>query len=223
MSDKADNKAQEKKDKGGAEAGGAAAEKAGAKPPGVVKLLLFVGMPLMVVQAGIAYYLISHFMPAPGGHAASAEESATASEEHAEGDDSTAVESEEHGEAGSEGSHGKAPAKTDALGDSPEEKAEQFTHYVKDIIINPAATAGTRFLNVSFAFDYGREKLKAELEESDFRVRDAIINVLVTKRIDEIDGAEDKELLREQILTVVNNLLKTGRIRKVYFTNFVIQ
>jgi flagellar basal body-associated protein FliL len=219
-------KDKDKKDKSGAAtpaATPASVETVQPKPPGMIKLFLFVAMPLMMFQAGIAYFLISRYMPAPGAHAQPPRESADSTADHGqETDTSAAAAVAGHGEERKATAEAKA-THGDPFQDTPEEKNNRFTHHIKDIIVNPAATAGTRFLNVSFAFDYGREKLKDELEAEDFRLRDAIINLLVTKRIDEIDGADDKELLRQQTLTVVNELLKTGRVRKIYFTNFVIQ
>ncbi len=225
MADKRNDqeKDKDKKEKPATAPGAAPAAPAQSKPPGLIKLFLFVAMPLMIFQAGIAYFLISRYMPAPGTHAQPPRETSASTPDHdQETDSSASMAGEEHGDGNEANADGKK-TKNKSLQDTPEEKDHRLTHYIKDIIVNPAATAGTRFLNVSFAFDYGREKLKDELEAEDFRLRDAIINLLVTKRIDEIDGADDKELLREQVLTVVNDLLKTGRIRKVYFTNFVIQ
>lgn len=221
--DKEPEKEKDKKEKPQVVAAAAApVQKAPPKPPGMIKLFLFVAMPLMVFQAGIAYFLISRYMTPLSAPTKSGEHPSPESDTHEQTSDSTSTDSESHEGKASDAKQGQT-AHSKLLDDTEEEKNHSFTHYLKDIIVNPAATAGTRFLNVSFAFDYGREKLKDELEGEDFRIRDAIINLLVTKRIDEIDGADDKELLRQQTLTVVNDMLKIGRIRKVYFTNFVIQ
>jgi flagellar basal body-associated protein FliL len=213
------DKTKDKKDKPAAEASLASSPApAAAKPPGVLKLFLFVAMPLMLVQAGVAYFLISKYSPA--GPAAS--NRVVASDHPESAPDSNGDGSTSHAQGESKIKHRTAQA-GDPMDDTKEEKANQYTHFVKDVIINPAATAGTRFLNVSMAFEYGRERLQRELESEDFRIRDALINILVSKRIDEIDGADDKERLRQELLAAVNGMLKTGRIRKIYFTNFVIQ
>ena len=218
-----------KEEKAAVEVTAAAPPAPASKSPGVLKLFLFVAMPMMVFQAALAYFLITRFAGGPDGSVGAAQ--AKAMDEVIVAGDSTAGGQSGEGrgghEATGEGEPGKATAARAQMSAPPPETKEEsqasYTYYVKDIIINPAATAGTRFLNLSLALEFGRESLGSELEKEDFRVRDSIINILIGKRIDEIDGVADKERLRLEIRDAVNSLLRSGRVRKVYFINFVLQ
>ena len=94
---------------------------------------------------------------------------------------------------------------------------------INEIIVNPARTEGRRFLNVSVAFQFSDAIVGTELEKRNIQVRDVLISILTSKPVDAIDDAEEKDQLRQEILTNVNALLTTGKVEKVYFSNFVMQ
>lgn len=97
---------------------------------------------------------------------------------------------------------------------------------IKDIIVNPAGTGGTRYLNTSVGLEVENEELFIELESRIPQIRDSLIDILVGKTIEQLDGVEDKRLLREEILTRINEILpetKNGKVAHVYLIDFVIQ
>ncbi|MCD6335846.1 MAG: flagellar basal body-associated FliL family protein [Candidatus Latescibacteria bacterium] len=97
---------------------------------------------------------------------------------------------------------------------------------IKDIIVNPAGTDGTRYLNTTVGLEVENDQLIAELESRMPQIRDSLIDILVGKTIEELDGVEDKRLLREEILTRINDILpetKNGKVAHVYLIDFVIQ
>ena len=97
---------------------------------------------------------------------------------------------------------------------------------IKDIIVNPAGTDGTRYLNTTVGLEVENDQLIAELESRMPQIRDSLIDILVGKTSEELDGVEDKRLLREEILTRINDILpetKNGKVAHVYLIDFVIQ
>lgn len=153
-----------------------------AKSGGVMKTVLMVGIPLMLVQTGIAYVVISKFVAAPAAVAV-----AEVAEETNEGDE------------------------------------QGMLYMVEDLIVNPAGTNGTRFLNTSIALEYYEKKLESELAEKNVMIRDVILSILLSKTLDELDGVANKDSLRSEILDKCNQKLRNGKLTRVYFTNFVMQ
>ena len=94
---------------------------------------------------------------------------------------------------------------------------------IKDIVINPAATGGTRFLSVSFAFELESEELKAEFEAREAVIRDALITILSSKTIAQLTDPKQKEIARYQIKKRLSDLMKTDELAGVYYTDFVLQ
>jgi flagellar basal body-associated protein FliL len=54
-------------------------------------------------------------------------------------------------------------------------------------------------------------------------VRDAMIVLLSSKQLSDITDFEGKALLKEDILERLNDLLDTGSVQSVLFTEFVVQ
>ncbi len=147
---------------------------------GTMKMVLMIGLPLMLFQAGIAYFLISKI----------------AQPQQAVAD---VVEEEE----------------------DPEEPGKLYM--VPDVIVNPAGTQGIRFLNITMALEFTKPEVEQELMEKEVQLRDILIGILVSKTLEDIDGADEKDMLKEEIRDKVNEMLTKGKIRRVYFSNFVMQ
>lgn len=65
--------------------------------------------------------------------------------------------------------------------------------------------------------------VKAELDSRANQIRDELLMLLTSKRQTDIESSDGKRILRDEIFTRVNKILVTGAIRRVFFTEFVIQ
>ena len=98
-----------------------------------------------------------------------------------------------------------------------------LVYAVKDIVVNPAGTGGTRFLSVSFGFELGSSELAGEFEARELMVRDALITILSSKTVAQLTDAKQKEIVRYQVKKRLETLLDTDEIDGVYYTDFVLQ
>lgn len=94
---------------------------------------------------------------------------------------------------------------------------------IKDIIVNPAGTNGTRFLLTTIGLEVPSPEIKTELEQKEVQTRDILISVLTSKGLEELNAPQFKEALRKEILEKINSVLKKGKIKNVYFSKFIIQ
>jgi flagellar FliL protein len=104
-----------------------------------------------------------------------------------------------------------------------EGEESSFIYTIKDIVVNPAGTGGTRFLSVSFAFELESAELQKEFEEREPVIRDALITVLSSKTVAQLTDPKQKEIVRYQIAKKVAKLLRTDELAGVYYTDFVLQ
>ena len=185
---------------------GDGAEEGGKKGPN--KLILFGGIGVGVVVIGVvlALFVLKPMMASSDG----------------EGDGTELVDEADKGDD----SHAEKPKpkkkpkkKTDAHG----EPISSLVYAVKDIVVNPAGTGGTRFLSVSFGFELGSPELAAEFEERELVVRDALITILSAKTVAQLTDAKQKEIVRYQVKKRLEMLLDTDEIQGVYYTDFVLQ
>lgn len=112
-------------------------------------------------------------------------------------------------------------AAAEGEGEGKEEAVQVLV--IKDLIINPAGTNGTRFLLTTVGLEVPSVEIKAELEQKEVQTRDILNSVLTSKGLDELTVPSFKETLRKEILEKVNANLKTGKVRNVYFSKFIIQ
>ena len=187
--------------------GDGAEEVVGKKGPS--KLILFGGIGLGVVVIGVvlALFVLKPMMASSD----------------AEGTDTEVVENADK----SNDSHAEKPKpkpkpkkKSGGHGDAEE---GTLIYAVKDIVVNPAGTGGTRFLSISFGFELGSQELLSEFEGRELVVRDALITILSSKTVAQLTDAKQKEIVRYQVKKRLETLLNTNEIEGVYYTDFVLQ
>lgn len=140
-----------------------------------------------------------------------------------------------HEEDGASATHKEAPAHGD------EKPAESESHapegggeggsltevgimFPLDLFtVNLLSESGRRYLKVEMNLELEGEELALELESKKPVLRDIIIRILSSKSLEEISTAKGKETLKEQIVTELNTRIKDGKIKNVYFVDFVVQ
>lgn len=103
------------------------------------------------------------------------------------------------------------------------EKAESIIYAIKNIVINPAGTGGSRFLSVSFGFQLESKQLEEEFTQKEPIIRDALITIMSSKTVAELTDSRQKEICRYQIKKRVSELMHTDELDGVYYTDFVLQ
>ena len=138
------------------------------------KLILF-GVPVFLVQLVIVYFLITKFLAARRRRALK---------------DAVAQRSEGQAEAGKEGAGSRM---------ENGEGTEGKIYVVKDLIVNPAGTNGTRFLLTTSDFEVTTPEALRELESKDVMVRDALNTILTSKDLLTIVNVDGREAIRKEI------------------------
>lgn len=110
--------------------------------------------------------------------------------------------------------------------ESNEKKEEQPTATMDlgTIIVNLADPGGTRYLKVDVVLEYPEnEKLAAEMEEKKHEITDLVITTLRSKTVGEIQPLDKVTPLKNEIINAVNKRLTSGKILRLFFTEFIIQ
>jgi flagellar FliL protein len=92
-----------------------------------------------------------------------------------------------------------------------------------DFIVNILDAEGTRYLKVSMTLELLTPEGIKEIEERKAQVRDTILLYLGSKSFDEIRDLQGKLQLRADLIGKLNALLTKGKIKTIYFTDFVVQ
>ena len=94
---------------------------------------------------------------------------------------------------------------------------------IKNIVINPAGTGGSRFLSASISFELESGEAQRQFEDREPIIRDALITILSSKTVAQLTDPKQKEITRYQIKKRVSQLMETEEVAGVYYTDFVLQ
>jgi len=99
---------------------------------------------------------------------------------------------------------------------------EGFVHQLDPFIVNLFDERGVRYLKVRLDLELWNSTAE-EIEKKTPKIRDSLIVLLSSKKYEEIGSLEGKARLREEILFRLNRILGEGKVKEVYFTDFVVQ
>ncbi len=125
-----------------------------------------------------------------------------------------------------------APTQQEASANASEEDAEPSDSSLTEVglmypldgfTVNLLSESGKRYLKVEMNLELDGEELSPELDTKKPVFRDVIIRILSSKSLEEISTIKGKEKLKEQIVSDLNTRLKDGKVKNVYFTDFVVQ
>lgn len=89
--------------------------------------------------------------------------------------------------------------------------------------VNLKSDSGRRYLKATLSLELEGEELSTELDAKTAVLRDRIIRILSSKTLEEVSSKKGKKKLEIQIMDTLNAMIKNGRIKGIYFTEFVIQ
>lgn len=112
-----------------------------------------------------------------------------------------------------EAEHGGVPVETGVISLEP-------------FVTNLAAEDGDRYVKCTVRLEVDKreaaEKIKTD-EISITKLRDGILTLLTSKRLDEVSSAEGKERLRDEIRQRVESAVEGTKVLHVYYTEFLVQ
>jgi len=119
---------------------------------------------------------------------------------------------------------GKDKAKTEETEATEGSSGEIGSIYELDtFIVNLSGDSGNHYLKVKISLEMNEEKLNLEIEKRLPQFRDSILTLLSSKTMEDVKSLEGKAQIRAEILTMLNQYLKTGKITNIYFGDFIVQ
>lgn len=93
-----------------------------------------------------------------------------------------------------------------------------------EIIVNLLSEDGSEhYLKINVTVEVDNEKVKEEATKRVPQIRDLVISILRSKTKEKIDQKEGKESIRSEIISSINSHLVLGKVRNIFFEDFVIQ
>jgi flagellar protein FliL len=96
---------------------------------------------------------------------------------------------------------------------------------LKSFVVNLLDKTGVekRYLKVTLEVEVGKEEDKQLIDSNNPQLRDSILLLLSSQTLDDINTMEGKLALKQELLSRMKQILGEGVVRRIYFTEFVIQ
>ncbi len=90
-------------------------------------------------------------------------------------------------------------------------------------IVNLMDNNGERYLKAKIQIEVSSQDSLLELDLLKPKILDSILGLLSSKNYSDIAGFEGKQRLKDEIAVRLNGYLTKGQVRRVYFTEFLVQ
>jgi flagellar protein FliL len=94
---------------------------------------------------------------------------------------------------------------------------------IEEFIVNIISGDASHYVKASLTVELTNEEVKGEVEKRMPQVRDGILLLIGNKTFEELQDLQGKKQLKAEIISKINSFLKSGKVKAVYFTNFVVQ
>jgi flagellar FliL protein len=126
----------------------------------------------------------------------------------------------EHGAPAAGGEKGAAGAAAGAHGGPSFGKMltlEQFS-----VNLSTPGSPNPKFVRVNISIDVGTADVENEVTQKMPQVRNAIIDLFNSKRPGDLSTPEGRDFIKDEIKNALNSFMVTGKVKGVFFTNFVV-
>ena len=115
---------------------------------------------------------------------------------------------------------------------SPEQEQAELEKQAKQIgpmvnvdsfIVNILDDQESRYLKAAVTFEVNGEEASMELSQRMPQIKDAILLLIGNKTFGELNDLQGKIQLRAELINKINSILLKGKVKRIYFTDFVVQ
>ena len=115
---------------------------------------------------------------------------------------------------------------------SPEEQQALLEKQAKEVgpmvnidpfIVNILDDQESRYLKAAITLEVDTPETTMEVNSRMPQIKDAILLLIGNKTFGELSDIQGKLQLRAELINKVNSILLKGKVKRIYFTNFVVQ
>jgi flagellar protein FliL len=103
------------------------------------------------------------------------------------------------------------------------EAPKTVTQEMGSFLVNLSDSGGKRYLKVAMHFELTDQKASDEISNRNAEVRDMILMILSGKEFSEIGSPVGKTILKRELLSKMNKILRDGQVKEIYFSEFLVQ
>lgn len=94
---------------------------------------------------------------------------------------------------------------------------------IEEFIVNIISEEDRHYVKASLTLELNKEEAVDETNRRMPQIRDAILLLVGNKTYEELQDLQGKKQLKAELLSKINSFLQTGKVKAIYFTDFVVQ
>lgn len=94
---------------------------------------------------------------------------------------------------------------------------------LESFIVNILDQGEVRYLKAAITLEADTPEAAAEINQRMPQIKDAVLLLIGNKTFAELSDLQGRLQLRAELLNRVNSLLLVGKVKRIYFTDFVVQ
>lgn len=94
---------------------------------------------------------------------------------------------------------------------------------LEPFLVNLDEPGANRYLKAVIQLEVDNSETLRELQQRSVQVKDLVITYLSSLTYAQTQGVGNKDIIRITLIRQINKILSTGKVKRLYFTEFVIQ
>ncbi len=94
---------------------------------------------------------------------------------------------------------------------------------IKEFIVNIISEEDRHYVKASLTLELSRQESLDEATKRMPQIRDAILLLVGNKTFEELQDLQGKKQLKAELISKINSFLQSGKVKAIYFTDFVVQ
>ncbi|PID72033.1 MAG: flagellar basal body protein FliL [Desulfobulbus propionicus] len=107
----------------------------------------------------------------------------------------------------------------------PVENSDEFgpTVTIDEFIVNIISEDTAHYVKASLSLEMSNEDVLEEAKKRMPQIRDAVLLLIGNKTFEELQDLQGKKQVKAEIKNKINSFLKTGKVKNIFLTDFVVQ
>lgn len=94
---------------------------------------------------------------------------------------------------------------------------------ITEFIVNIISEDNNHYVKGAITLELSSEEVKEEATARMPQIRDAVLLLVGNKTYEELQDLQGKKQLKAELSSKINGFLQAGKVRAIYFTDFVVQ
>lgn len=94
---------------------------------------------------------------------------------------------------------------------------------ITEFIVNIISEDANHYVKASLTIELSNEIVKEEVTKRMPQIRDSILLLVGNKTYEELQDLQGKKQLKAELTSKINGVLQSGKVKAIYFTDFVVQ